>query len=117
LIFPKCHGLARGNLRGLYSYDLDDNLIVFNDVGVSSWTGTGLAASCNDVFGNSSNYLADTDPTGTNGNISTHPQYCAFDPLASMNFLLQSNSPCSPGNQPDGYACGLMGNTLSAAVP
>ncbi len=91
------------------TFELANNLIAFNDVGVTTNVGTTFAATCNNVFSYTNNYEATTDPTGTEGNISVDPQYCAFDPLASMNYLLQSDSPCSPGNHPDGYACDLIG--------
>jgi hypothetical protein len=88
-----------------------NNLIVGNAVGIDfgheDLVGT---IACNNVFGNSTaNYLNGTDPTGTNGNISIDPEFCAVDPPGSGNFLLQSDSPCAPGNHPDGVSCGLIG--------
>jgi hypothetical protein len=87
-----------------------NNLIVANGSGIDL---NGIASgdvSCNNVFGNSSaDWLNGTDPTGMNGNISVDPQFCAADPVVSGNFLLQSDSPCAPGNHPDGASCGLIG--------
>jgi parallel beta-helix repeat protein len=97
------------DLSGLSPYGLNNNLIAFNDSGVLLETSTTLSAGCNDVFSYSSNYSGGADPTGTDGNISADPQYCASDPLASGNFWIQSDSPCSPGNHPAGYPCGLIG--------
>jgi parallel beta-helix repeat protein len=91
------------------TFELVNNLIAFNDVGVATGVGTTFTAICNNVFSHSNNYEATTDPTGTEGNISVDPQYCALDPLESMNFWIQSDSPCSPGNHPDGTACDLIG--------
>ena len=88
-----------------------NNLIVGNNCGIDLGGGEVVGeVSCNNVFGNSiANYRYGTDPTGTNGNISVDPQFCAFDPPGSGNFLLQSDSPCAPGNHPDAYPCGLIG--------
>jgi hypothetical protein len=88
-----------------------NNLLVGNNYGINLGGGEVVGeVSCNNVFGNSiANYIYGTDPTGTNGNISVDPQFCAVDPPGSGNFLLQSDSPCAPGNHPDGYPCGLIG--------
>ncbi len=89
------------------SVDILNNIIIDNAVGVIGLS-IDLTAECNDVFGNATNYQM-TDPTGTNGNISVDPEFCGVDPLTSGNFYLQSDSPCAPGNHPDGYSCGLIG--------
>jgi len=91
-------------------YNIFNNLITNNAYGVVS-IATNIILSCNNVFNNVTNYdLAfSPDPTGTNGNISLDPQFCGVDPSASGNFYLQSDSPCAPGNQPDGYICGVIG--------
>ena len=98
-------------LDGSYPWNtVRNNLIVGNDYGINLGGPVVGEISCNNVFGNSiANYLYGTDPTGTNGNISVDPQFCAVDPPASGNFLLQSDSPCAPGNHPDGAPCGLIG--------
>jgi len=79
-------------------------------------TGWGIAAvaadpptiQCNDIFGASAApYWGIPDQTGTNGNIAVDPEYCGIDD--SGNYYLQSDSPCAPGNHPDGYECGLIG--------
>jgi parallel beta-helix repeat protein len=90
-------------------FELRNNLIAYNDVGVATDVGTTFTASCNNVFSYSNNYEATPDLTGINGNISVDPQYCAVDPLGSLNFWIQSDSPCSPGNHPDGFSCDLIG--------
>jgi hypothetical protein len=98
-------------LDGSYPWNtVRHNLIVGNDYGIDLSGGVAGDVSCNDVFGNSiANYMQGTDPTGTNGNISVDPQFCAVDPAASGNFVLQSDSPCAPGNHPDGASCGIIG--------
>lgn len=64
---------------------------------------------CNDVWENElGNYIGSCpDPTGVDGNISLDPQFCGI--FGSNNYYLQSDSPCAPGNHPDGEECGLIG--------
>ena len=98
------YGISTENMT---SVDILNNIIIGNATGVfckSIW----LTTKCNDVWGNETNYQM-TDPTGSNGNISLDPQFCGVDPVASVNFYIQSDSPCAPGNHPDGYSCGLIG--------
>ncbi|MGD1048637.1 MAG: right-handed parallel beta-helix repeat-containing protein [Candidatus Krumholzibacteriaceae bacterium] len=99
------------SLDGTYPWNtIRNNLIVGNKYGIDLSGGVAGDVSCNDVFGNSvANYLQGTDPTGTNGNVSVDPQFCAVDPSGSGNFLLQSDSPCAPGHHPNGTSCGLIG--------
>jgi len=88
-----------------------NNLIIGNTYGIDmGWGAIVGEVSCNNVFANSgANYQNGMDPTGTNGNISADPQFCAVDPPGSGNLFLQSDSPCAPGNHPDGAECGLIG--------
>jgi parallel beta-helix repeat protein len=102
-----------GNGTGIYYGDTyecyaSNNIISYNHCGIDAIV---LEAECNDVFGNDVNYslLIGTDPTGTDGNISADPLFCGVDPASSGNYLLQKESPCAPGNHPDGYLCGLIG--------
>jgi len=75
-----------------------NNGAVCNDGGI--W-------SCNNIFGNTlGNAICGTD---AGGNFSADPEFCAADPVASMNFTLQADSPCAPGQHPDGNACGQVG--------
>ena len=62
---------------------------------------------CNDIFGATRGYLGCPDQTGLNGNIAVDPEFCGID--ESGNYFLQSDSPCAPGNHPDGYECGVIG--------
>lgn len=99
------------SLDGSYPWNtIRNNLIVGNKYGINLSGGVVGDVSCNNVFGNSiANYQQGTDPTGTNGNISVDPQFCAADPSGSGNFLLQSDSPCAPGHHPNGTSCGIIG--------
>jgi hypothetical protein len=128
-----------GNHAGIDYYELNSNILNYsntclantiiaihlNDVTNCSIThsiisgssygilgfGINLSIECNDVFNNGENYaiLDFPDPTGIAGNISIDPQFCSIDPVAYNNYHLQSDSPCAPGNHPNGYACGLIG--------
>ena len=63
--------------------------------------------SCCNLFGNSSGDAICGVDGG--GNFSANPQFCAADPAATLNPLLQADSPCAPGNHPGGADCGLIG--------
>jgi hypothetical protein len=43
------------------------------------------------------------------GNFALDPRFCSVDPLATGDFSLRSDSPCAPGNHPDGFDCGRIG--------
>ncbi len=63
---------------------------------------------CNNIFDTDFPYAQNCpDQTGINGNISVDPQFCGT--WDSGNWFLQSDSPCAPGNHPDGYNCGQIG--------
>jgi hypothetical protein len=80
------------------------NLVVGNH---SAQAGEGIRCfggtpQCNFLWGNDINLNACTaDPS----NVSQDPQFCATDPLDSMNFDIQSDSPAAPAQS----ACGLIG--------
>jgi hypothetical protein len=63
---------------------------------------------CTNVFGNEFgdwvDCLAGFD--GVNGNFSADPFFCDPD---NGDFTLSAQSPCLPGNHPDGVDCGLIG--------
>ncbi len=84
-----------------------NNIITRVTTGIVCLPGTAAVLECNDVFSFESPYQSCPDQTGINGNISRDPQYCGIDD--SGNYFLQSDSPCAPGNHPDGYNCGLIG--------
>lgn len=65
--------------------------------------------SCNNVFGMSGSAYSGNcaDQTGVNGNVSVDPEFCGVP--GSGNYYLQSDSPCAPGNHPDGESCGTIG--------
>jgi hypothetical protein len=100
-------GIAIDNEEMLCHNTIHHNIISYNGIGVSGFEYCVSNFLCNDIFGNKNDFGA--PPVGTNGNISADPQFCGVDPAQSGNFFLQSDSPCAPGNHPDGYACGQIG--------
>ena len=90
--------------------EIANNIICGGSKGIAGVMNGG-SLTCNNVFGNGTNYdlYMIPDPTGTDGNISQDPQFCAEDPVSSSNYFLQSDSPCAPGNHPQGFICGLIG--------
>jgi len=87
------------------SNSIHHNIISYNEIGVDGFCASDF--ECNDIFGNGSN--VDPPPFGTNGNIAVDPQFCGVEPQVSGNYFLQSDSPCAPGQHPDGYPCGQIG--------
>jgi len=64
---------------------------------------------CTDIFGNAGGDWDGViaDQLGTAGNFALDPLFCSDD--HQSNLSLKSNSPCAPGNHPDGDDCGLIG--------
>jgi archaellum component FlaG (FlaF/FlaG flagellin family) len=85
-----------------------NNVISRISAGISCGTGSTPTIECNDVYMASYPYHDQcTDQTGINGNISVDPQFCGV--WDTIDYRLQSDSPCAPGNHPDGYDCGQIG--------
>ena len=64
--------------------------------------------SCCDIYGNTGGdwFGCIADQYGINGNFSACPSFCFAD---GGDLHLCDESPCAPGNHPDGYDCGLIG--------
>jgi len=64
--------------------------------------------SCVDLFGNGSGDWVGNiaDQADINGNFSADPLFCG---PKNGDFTLSGQSPCLPGNHPDGADCGLIG--------
>jgi hypothetical protein len=92
-------GVAGVVLTG--SARVSNSIVAFNEGRGCTSNGT---YSCNVLFGNTlGESICGVDG---GGNIFADPQFCAVDPVASMNFLLQNDSPCAPTNN---GSCGLIG--------
>lgn len=79
-----------------------------NGVAVSCDFDSQVELTCCDIFGNAGgDWVGCTaDQYGINGNFSACPSFC-HPPVG--DFQLCDESPCLPGNHPDGYDCGLIG--------
>ncbi len=64
--------------------------------------------TCCDIYGNPGvDWPPDIeDQCGVRGNFSACPSFCCAE---NGDFHLCDESPCLPGNHPDGYDCGLIG--------
>jgi hypothetical protein len=72
--------------------------------------GCGLSSptiTCCNTFGNAGGDGLCAAAIDGGGNFSADPQFCGAP--GTGNYCLQSDSPCAPGNHPDGDACGLIG--------
>jgi hypothetical protein len=84
------------------------NIITRTITGMLCLLSSNPTFECNNLFDVQSPWTGDCpDQTGINGNISIDPQFCGAPD--SGNYLLQADSPCAPGNHPDGYNCGQIG--------
>ena len=68
----------------------------------------GPTLTCCDIYGNADGDWVGCYATqlGINGNFSACPSFCWAD---MGDYRLCDESPCAPGNHPDGYDCGLIG--------
>jgi parallel beta-helix repeat protein len=85
-----------------------NNIITRAVTGMMCLFSSNATFECNNMYDVQYPWTGDClDQTGINGNISVDPQFCGVPD--SGNYLLQSDSPCAPGNHPDGYDCGQIG--------
>ena len=82
-----------------------NNIICHNDA-ILGVTQDNSVFECNNIFNNTVNL---DSYIGVGGNFAEDPQFCSLTPNTDGNFYLQSDSPCMPGNHPDGDACGIIG--------
>ena len=102
---------AGAGAGGIYAtggpHDVQNNIVAANTGGATYANGFALVSgsatfACNDVYGNANaDYSGVTDPTGTSGNISADPEFCAAD-----DYNVAATSPCDPDNS---GGCGLIG--------
>jgi hypothetical protein len=71
-------------------------------------------ATCTDAFGNAGGDWIGCigGQNGVDGNFSANPRFCGPD-----DFTLAGNSPCLPGNHPQGANCGIIGAFGEACPP
>lgn len=74
------------------------NIIGWNTAGFPGGRAQGLSCAdctmeCNDLWGNDDNAVGGFGNT-LRDNFSVDPEFCAVDPVSSLNFFLQRDSPC-----------------------
>jgi hypothetical protein len=85
--------------------EIKTTIVALNDgPAFSLCYGSNVSEECCDVFGNSQGSVFCGDDLG--GNFSDDPQFCD---AANGDYTLDGQSPCLPGNHPDGVDCGLIG--------
>lgn len=106
---------------GIITYNGSDilierNIVVNNHTGKGVYVHSSATATilCNDVWFNTTANYHGPDQTGINGNISVDPLFC--DPNL-FDFHLDEESPCLPGNHPDGSDCELIGALPGGCAP
>ena len=90
--------------------DLSRTIIAYSKGGRAVYSSyeNRVSLSCCDLYGNVGGDWAGgvQDQYGIRGNFSACPSFCN---AAGGDFYLCDESPCLPGNHPDGYDCGLIG--------
>ncbi len=89
-------------------FDVTGNTLVGGEFGlIASGVLPTIHVTCNDFFDQSNSPTSGLpDPTGSEGNLSADPLFCADN---GVDLALESESPCAPGNHPDGMDCGVIG--------
>ena len=101
---------------GCYTWvDLRQSIIAFNTgIPVRQHACT-LQIECSDVYGNTEgDYVGClAGKNGVEGNFSLDPGFCDY---AGRDFRPRADSPCAPGNHPDGTDCGRIGAFAAGCV-
>jgi hypothetical protein len=88
----------------------DNTIVSFSTSGEGIFVAGGSEATfrCCDIYGNAGGDWVGViaGQLGIDGNFSACPSFCRAE---IGNFHLCDESPCLPGNHPDGYDCGLIG--------
>jgi predicted outer membrane repeat protein len=84
------------------------SIFAFTAGGSAVGCDVGVIVTCSDIFGSTGGDWVGciADQAGINGNFSLDPLFCD---AAAGDLTLSSESPCLPGNHPDGADCGLIG--------
>jgi hypothetical protein len=103
---------SRGDIQCFQSsvVEIENTIIASSTSGkaVHCDDGSSATLTCCDIYGNAGGDWVGciADQYGINGNFSVCPSFCHAD---DGDFYLCDESPCLPGNHPDGYECGLIG--------
>jgi predicted outer membrane repeat protein len=93
---------------GEWQYTVDNTIIAFGRGGPGLATSYTVTLTCCDIYGNEGGDWVGgiADQLGVRGNFSSDPLFCDAD---AGDFTLRCDSPCLPGQHPDGCDCGLIG--------
>jgi hypothetical protein len=88
---------------------LSNSIIAFSQDGGAIFLDptSALAVGCNDIYGNGGGDAIPAGALDLGGNFSADPEFCG--PVNTYDLTLEGDSPCAPGNDPGGGACGLIG--------
>jgi hypothetical protein len=99
-----------GNEAGIEEISRPPGPYLYRTIIACNSRGAGGCAEvfCCDIYGNQEGDWVGciAGQYGVNGNFSACPSFCSMD---AWDFRLCNESPCLPGNHPDGYDCGLIG--------
>lgn len=106
-----CTLMSNGGTNPTFGFGIRASSGVVSNTIVTGGTGRpvspALAVSCCCFFDNTGGDTFDGPDLG--GNIATDPRFCAADPIAQADVGIRADSPCAPGNHPQGADCGRIG--------
>jgi hypothetical protein len=112
--FPGCSQIGGGG-GGIFQNHLaiENTIVAFSSgkavgCGLNNGGGSNITLECCDLFGNQEGDWNDCilGQLGVNGNFAADPRFCD---LLAGDLTLNEDSPCMPGNHPQGDQCGLIG--------
>jgi hypothetical protein len=93
-----------------FGFDATRTIISFGILGEAAYCApyAQLYINCTDIFSNQGGDYTGclSEEEGINGNFSADPLFCDGE---NGDYTLHEDSPCLPGNHPDGYECDLIG--------
>jgi hypothetical protein len=91
-----------------YEQAVRRNIIVNSQSALGCYPWAPIVFECNNIFNTTFDPSAQCLATiNQQHNFSADPEFCGIP--GSGLYTLQSDSPCAPGNHPDGVDCGLIG--------
>jgi hypothetical protein len=93
---------------------IESSILAFNtgSAAFSTRVFSGVEIGCTLVFGHDQGNQLPPDHTDLGGNMEIDPLFCD-----RVNYLLQGESPCLPGNHSGGTDCGVIGATEQGCGP
>jgi predicted outer membrane repeat protein len=124
-------GNSAPEASGFYAWSgdqvlIENSSITFGIGGQAVMCPSDAVIQCCDIYGNEGGDWVGPleDDYGINGNFAANPLFCDPDDVGiptlhsqASPYSLHTDSPCLPGNHPDGYDCGLIGAHGPACGP